>query len=115
MKTPKECKSIEELIEVEMDMRGKLIIQLTRAQATITVMQRTIELLSGNPTEELLNEARMQVKEFNSTWQTRELEVVNFLDNMKHVVEMRKELTPKYQPIFVPGGAYPGMGLNPMQ
>jgi len=113
MKTPKECKSIEELIEVEMDLRAKLIIRLTQFQAWMTVTQRTAELLSGNPTEELLMELQRQVADFNTAWGERERDIKGFLETMKLVVEMRKELTPKYQPIFIPGGGYPGMGMNP--
>jgi hypothetical protein len=114
VKTPKECKDIEQLIEVEMNLRAKLIIQLAKLQATTTVVQRAIELLSSNPTEELLEEMRRQVADFNSAWQDREKEVVAFLEVIKEIIEMRKELTPRYQPIFIPGGGMPGLGgMNP--
>lgn len=89
---------------------------MAKFQGYLGVTQRTVEVLSNNPTEELLQEMQKQMADLNFAWTIKEGEIRNFLENMKTITEVRKELTPKYQPIFIPTTGMPGMGgLNPLQ
>ena len=108
MKTPKECKTLEELVEVEIAERSKLILDVARFQADISVLQRVLELVASNATEELSEELKAQLTKTEQGGSFLSGYVQSFLAKLKEIMEMRKELTPKYQPIFISGGM-PGM------
>ena len=113
MKKPKECKNIEQLMEVEVDVRSKLIIKVVRLETHLTLLQRTLELFASNPTEDLKLELEKQYGELNDLWGSTEINIAGFFTDIKDVMEMRNELAPRMiMPQF--GGGLGPLGLGGM-
>ncbi len=116
MKKPKECKNIEQLMEVEMDLRSRLIVKVVKLETTLTLLQRTLEIFANNPTEEMYkDELEKQHAEFNDLWGVTAVGMASFFTDIKDVMEMRNELAPRMMMPQFGGGLGPlGLGgMNP--
>jgi hypothetical protein len=100
IKQPKECKDIEELMDVEVNARTKLIVLMTKLGVQLSVLQRTMELFANNPTRELFDEIKAQYLAYQNEFREKELDIDDFFKILASIVEMRPALTPK---MYIPG------------